>query len=99
MLAPARRNATTPSRRRRARRCDMPATTPRSALDCKSSPVLHRERQYRLDHVAVDREDAKAHGVAAGHQGWQREREPARVLGGHLDVATVDLGARLVRYR
>src|SRR5882724_3690314 len=99
MLAPPRRNATTPSRRRRARRFDIVATTSRSALECKSAPVLHRERQARLDDVAVDREDAKADGVAAGQEGLQREREPAGVLGQYRDVAKVDLSAGFIRDR
>src|SRR2546428_6956023 len=99
MLAPANSNATTPSRRRKPRGFDMAATTPRSALDCKSSPVLHRERQPRFDDVAVDREDAKAHDIAAGLEGWQRERESARILGRHRNVAKIDLGAGFVRHR
>src|SRR5438067_5299767 len=99
MLAPASRNATTPSRSRKTRRLDMAATTPRSALDCKSSPILHREGETRLDHVAVDREDAKAHGVAARREGRQRERESARILGRHRNVATIDLGTGFVRHR
>src|SRR5207245_10718418 len=97
MLAPANSNATTPSRRRKPRGFDMAATTPRSALDCKSSPVLHRERQPRFDDEAVDREDAKAHDIAAGLEGWQRERESARILGRHRHVAQMERDAGVGR--
>src|SRR5215475_12880412 len=94
-LAPARTSATTPSSKGRTRRVDMCVTSPRSARDCKLSPRFHREGQLRLDDVAVDREDAEADGVAAGHERGEREGQAPRILGRDRDVAQIDLDARL----